>query len=284
MDLKALGYFVSVFENGSISAAAKACFVAQPSISAAIQQLEGTLNSSLFIRHARGVSPTEQGQKLYPLAKQLLGQADAIKNVFTCQSSVVPFRLGLIRALGVKRMSLLLQEFSSALENVELTLVEPDDECDARIITQRYVKPEESFITMWRDNYVLALPLNHPLSFNPDIQLEDFQHLPFILRSPCEAWEKLENELTNRSIQVVTRARIQTMEYALGLVQAGVGCALLPNLPQVTDNRDIVLKTIADIDLTRTIGLAFSQDSETLQLLSSICQSSRGRHNLNIAD
>ena len=82
MDLKALAYFIAVYEKKSISAAAKACFIAQPSISSAIKQLEQSLKNQLFTRHARGVLPTDAGNQLYPLAKQLLGQADAIKSVF----------------------------------------------------------------------------------------------------------------------------------------------------------------------------------------------------------
>ena len=58
MDLKALSYFVAVFEKKSISGAAKSCFIAQPSISAAIKQLEESLNNQLFTRHARGVQAT----------------------------------------------------------------------------------------------------------------------------------------------------------------------------------------------------------------------------------
>ena len=83
MDLKSLHYFVSVYEKRSISAAAKTCFIAQPSISAAIHLLEQSLKTSLFIRHARGVTPTDTGERLYPLAKQMLGQADAIKNLYS---------------------------------------------------------------------------------------------------------------------------------------------------------------------------------------------------------
>jgi hypothetical protein len=43
MDLRSLKYFVSVYQERSFSAAAKACFVAQPSISFAIAQLEENL-------------------------------------------------------------------------------------------------------------------------------------------------------------------------------------------------------------------------------------------------
>ena len=71
MDLKSLNYFISVYELKSFSAAAKACFIAQPSISSAIAQLEQQLNVQLFIRHARGVTPKLNGCLLVFSEKKL---------------------------------------------------------------------------------------------------------------------------------------------------------------------------------------------------------------------
>ncbi|MFT4924437.1 MAG: DNA-binding transcriptional LysR family regulator [Phenylobacterium sp.] len=280
MDLKALSYFIAVYEKKSISAAAKACYIAQPSVSSAIKQLEELLQNQLFTRHARGVKPTEAGLVLYPLAKQLLGQADAIKSVFVEKERIVPFRLGLIRALGVDRMSLLLKEFSNCIEGLELTLVGHDESCDARIITQRYIEIEGvssnssgnkvHFEPMWQDDYVLVIPSNHPLGLKSSISLPDFHHLSLIQRTPCEAWEKLTNTLRERDIEVVIRAKIQTMEYALGLVKAGVGCALLPNVPQIMQEQDVLFKRVEGIDLSRLIGLAYQVESEPVKILKAL--------------
>lgn len=270
MDLKALAYFIAVYEKKSISAAAKACFIAQPSVSAAIKQLEDGLQNQLFTRHARGVRPTGAGAQLYPLAKQLLGQADAIKAVFVEKSLTVPFRLGLVGALGVDRMSLLLKEFTNRIEGLELTLVDHDEPCDARIITGRYTQGKEQFQPMWRDQYVLVIPADHPLSLKPAITLADFQGLSLIQRSPCEAWDKLTDTLRSNDIEMIIRARIQTMEYALGLVRAGVGCALLPNVPQIVQQADLVFKSVDGINLSRLIGLAYQTLSEPVQLLKTL--------------
>ena len=267
MDLKALSYFIAVFEKKSISAAAKACFIAQPSISSAIKQLEETLQNPLFTRHARGVRPTEAGIQLYPLAKQLLGQADAIKSVFVEKSRTVPFRLGLVSALGVDRMSLLLKEFTNCIEGIELTLVAHDEQCDARIVTERYVENKEHFQPMWSDQYVLVAPSNHPLSLKQSITLDDFEQLSLIQRTPCEAWDTLTDTLRVSDIEIVIRAKIQTMEYALGLVRAGVGCALLPNVPQIMQQQDVVFKRVDGIDLSRLIGLAYQAESEPVAIL-----------------
>lgn len=207
---------------------------------------------------------------LYPLAKQLLGQAAAIKSVFDEKSHTIPFRLGLIGALGVERMSLLLKEFTNLIEGIELTLVSQDEACDARIITERYVQEKEHFQPMWQDNYILAVPSNHRLRLKQVVTLADFKNLPLIQRTPCEAWDKLTQSLQESEIEVVIRAKIHTMEYALGMVRAGVGCALLPTVPQIMQAQDVVFKTIEDIDLSRSIGLAYRTSSEPVEILKAL--------------
>lgn len=272
MDLKALSYFVAVYEKQSISAAAKSCYIAQPSISSAIKLLEESLNNQLFSRHARGVMPTEAGHKLYPLAKQLLGQADAIKSVFDEKKAKVPFRLGLIGALGADRISVVLKQFTSAIRGLELTLVGDDEECDARIVTAQYVTNKEQFQLMWQDDYVLALPSHHRLRFKPEIELSDFEQLAMIQRTPCEAWDTLTSRLNEMQVDIMIRAKIHTLEYALGMVRAGVGCALLPNIQQIMQAQDVVFKPVAGVDLSRLIGLAYQGSSEPIEALKGIAK------------
>lgn len=270
MDLRALNYFVRIYENGSISAAAKACFVAQPSISAAIQLLEEELNSQLFIRHARGVVPSDTGKQLYPLAKKLLGQADAIKSLFTEQSEKTPVKLGLTKGLGVERMSALLKDFTASAEAMELTLVSPDEPCDAKIIAIEECKANDTFIPMWQEDYVLALPNNHILSLKNHIELIDLHQQPFIQRTPCSAWQPFIAALTSKQIQLDIRAKIQTIDYALGLVSAGLGLALVPLYHELTRYNDVSFRKISGLHLRREVGLAFQHESNISTRLKSL--------------
>jgi len=267
MDLKHLNYFVAVFEQLSFSAAAKHCYIAQPSISAAVAQLEQELNQSLFIRHARGVTPSEQGEKLYPLAKKLLGQAEAIKSSFIIDQVKQGFSLGVTKGLGVKRMSALLKDFTAAEPAMELTLVPQHESCDARIIIKEELKDEESYLSIWQEDYLLVLPINHPLSLKEKIHLTDLDSLAFIQRSPCNAWQMLNDTLTLSGIQLDIRAKIQTIDYALGLVRAGLGCALVPAHPEIIEQKDVNFKAIDGLQLTREIVLAYDHSSNLLTLL-----------------
>jgi LysR family transcriptional regulator, benzoate and cis,cis-muconate-responsive activator of ben and cat genes len=274
MDIRQLSYFVAVYEQGSISAAARLCCVAQPSLSAALRQLEQELGVSLFIRLPKGVTPTEDGEKLYGHAGRLLAQLQSLKASFSQPVARIKFRLGLIRALGVERMSRLLREFSNSVPGLELHLVEPDEHCDARIITPQLLKAGEAFQPIWHDSYMLALPPGSSLSLQPDIKLEDFEQLPLIKRTPCDAWNTLYPELVRRGIKADVRADIQTIEYALGLVSAGVGCALVPNFDTLLQRQDLALRPLAQLNLQRELGLAYgkNQDSPSLNILRQLCQ------------
>lgn len=272
MDLRSLKYFIAVFEEQTFSAAAKRCFVAQPSISAAVAQLEQHLNVNLFTRHARGVTPTLDGKKLYPLAKKLHGQADAIQTVFKTNTTKPSFNLGVTRGLGVKRMSALLKDFTAVTPDMELTLVPPQDICDARIITKEELSGQENFLPLWQEDYLLAMPYNHILSLKETVKLSDFDNLPMIQRTPCSAWRSLEDTLALTGVSLESRAKIQTIDYALGLVSAGLGCALLPAYSEVLEHKDIVFRKVEEVQLRREIVLAYQQESpilaELIQLIS----------------
>ena len=76
-DLRSLGYFVAAYEERSVTAASRRCFVAQPSISMAIKGLEDALETTLFERSRQGLAPTPAAHRLYPRACSLPGRVIA---------------------------------------------------------------------------------------------------------------------------------------------------------------------------------------------------------------
>lgn len=278
MHLRELRYFESVYELESISAAAKHCFISQPSISAAIQNLEHYLDETLFIRHTRGVTPTDAGHKLYPLSQQLTSQAQSLKHIFKKQASIKPFRLAVVPALGASRMSYLLKEIIDSVDGLELNLVEANKPCDARIISSDMVKSDEVFIPFWRDNFLMAVPPGHVLSYQSVLSLDDLSGLNFILRSPSLVTQTLLKALDNQNIKMNIRAKIRTVEYAVELVAAGVGAALVPDHPSFFNTRKLLLLGIEGMKFERVIGLAFANDKpvdEILDALIRVCKVNR---------
>lgn len=139
MDFRQLNYFIAVYESGSVSAGARRLGISQPTLSAAMIQLETQLQVCLFRRISKGVVASEDAERLYGHACNLLNQLQAVQNTFSPAPERVQFKLGLVKALGVERMSQLLKDFQQQAANLsvqlELVLVEPDDPCDAKIST-----------------------------------------------------------------------------------------------------------------------------------------------------
>ena len=79
MDLRQLRYFVTVVEEGQITAAARQLHMAQPPLSQQIQLLEKELGVDLFIREHRHMELTEVGKLLYERARQILNLSDSAR-------------------------------------------------------------------------------------------------------------------------------------------------------------------------------------------------------------
>ncbi|MDP2571905.1 LysR family transcriptional regulator [Vibrio penaeicida] len=275
MELRTLRYFLKVYEVGSVSGAAKHCFVSQPSITAAIKNLELALNTALFVRHARGVVPTPAAKRLYPEAKRMIDSEKNILQTFRDQPVTVPLRLGIMRSLGAKRMSLLLQHLSEDIEYLELTLVDTDEPCDARILAGSSHVSEDQFVPIWEDVYQLALPRHWAKAQKRCLDFEDLDGMPFIRREPCMALDTLKDSLLQRGIQFNARANIRTIDYAWPLVQAGVGAALLPNWTEITSSESIVLRSIRGFDCSLSVGMAVNISQRSIPLMKQVIASCR---------
>jgi len=79
LTLQQLRYFTTVATEGSISAAADLLYVAQPSMSSAMKELESRLGRTLLVRSAKGVTLTIEGAEFLGYARQVLEQVQLLE-------------------------------------------------------------------------------------------------------------------------------------------------------------------------------------------------------------
>lgn len=82
MTLQQLKYAVKVAEKGSINEAAKSLFISQPSLSAAVRELENEIKITLFARTNRGVAVSPEGAEFLGYARQVLQQAELMEEKY----------------------------------------------------------------------------------------------------------------------------------------------------------------------------------------------------------
>ena len=94
-ELRLLRYFVAVADEGSITRAAERLHLSQPSLSAAVKQLEGQLGVELVERAGRGIALTPAGELLARRGRQLLEDAEAVVEETRSRGSAPSARLRL---------------------------------------------------------------------------------------------------------------------------------------------------------------------------------------------
>lgn len=83
MTLKQLRYIVTVADTGNITEAAAKLFIAQPSLTSAIRELENEYGITIFDRSNRGVEITAEGEEFLGYARQILEQTDLVEERYT---------------------------------------------------------------------------------------------------------------------------------------------------------------------------------------------------------
>ncbi len=78
MTLQQLHYAITVSETGSLNKAAEVLFVAQPSLTSAIKELERELGITIFNRSGRGMTLTSDGAEFLIYARQVYSQYDLL--------------------------------------------------------------------------------------------------------------------------------------------------------------------------------------------------------------
>jgi DNA-binding transcriptional LysR family regulator len=262
MDIRELRYFAAVFSERNLTAAARRCFISQPSISAAITNLEAELGTALFIRHKKGMAPTASAEQFYGVARRIIDDADAAKNLFRKPSTRRQLTLGLMRTLDMPRTIALLKPLTGSAD-VALRLVGIKEKADARIISKNIMAADEHFIPLWVERYVAALPPSHPLALKERLRTSDLAGVAMIDRCHCEQSEFFGRHASSKRRPV---AIAESEDWTMALVAAGVGIAIVPE-GVARNNPDVAIREI-DVDVKRQVGLAYSATrppSEALQ-------------------
>src|SRR5882757_3049304 len=261
MDIRELRYFAAVFRERNLTAAARRCFVSQPSISTAITNLEAELGTTLFIRHKKGVAPTAAAEAFHAYARRIIDDADAARNLFRKPSTKHALTLGLMRTLDIPRTIALLKPLTDN-SDIALRLVGIKQPADARIIAKNIIKADEHFIPLWIERYVAALPPSHPLTLKERLRTTDLAGAAMVDRCHCEQSEFFKRSASSRRPAAIAESE----DWAMALVAAGVGIAIVPE-GVARAHPDVVVREI-DVEVKRQVGLAYSAvrpPSETLQ-------------------
>lgn len=132
MDWDKLRIFYSVAEAGSLTHAGVSLNLSQSAVSRQISALETEVGSKLFIRHARGLVLTQEGDILFRTVRSVFSQLSSVKSRIAEAKDVLTGTLKVAATVGVGTMWLpnRLGKFMEAYPDIKLEFVLTDGDVD----------------------------------------------------------------------------------------------------------------------------------------------------------
>src|SRR5271163_807248 len=256
--------------RGSFSGAAEALSYTQSAVSQQIAALEAEAGMTLLERHARGVSLTAAGQTLVGHAEGILARLEAAESAL---SLIAGLRSGRLRmasfpTAGATLMPLAIATFRSSYPEVELTLAEgePEEivprlaagELDLALLFEfageTPLREGMTRVELLEDPMYLALPRDHRLAGRARLRLQDLQGEAWVQTarsSPCA--RQVVRSCHAAGFEPNVSFESDDYQTVQGLVAAGVGVALIPELALSTDREDVVIRALAPAPPARTV-------------------------------
>ena len=256
LDLRLLRFFIAIYEEKNITAAAARCHVSQPSLSAGLRQLEEALGDSLFIRGKKGVEAKDPAHYLYPHAVKLVEEARRLPTLFRQKATRARLNIAIMPDLSRRRVAGLLQRVQSVLPELDLTLSDYGTPADCRLTLDALRREDEIFLPLWEEDYVLCVPAGHPLARRERLPLAELQHYDFIECPPCEAHQQTIGLLACDRLTLNLVAKAESKGLVMALVLAGVGISFLPD-GLVEDEPGLRTVAVNGPRMFRRIGLCY---------------------------
>jgi DNA-binding transcriptional LysR family regulator len=132
MDWDKLKIFHAVTQAGSFTKAAEILNLSQSAISRQIQSLEYELKTTLYERHARGLSLTDNGEILYKTANEVISKIKEVESDLMDKKDKPSGKIVVTTVVGFGGIWLTprIQEFMEKNPDIEVELIVTDQELD----------------------------------------------------------------------------------------------------------------------------------------------------------
>jgi LysR family transcriptional regulator, hydrogen peroxide-inducible genes activator len=272
--------FVAVAEKQHFSSAATTLGVSQSTLSQALAALETGLGTQLLERSTRRVFLTTEGRHLLPRALAVVEAVDAFTAAAAGAADPLQasMRLGLIPTVAPYVLPTLLGGLAEQLPSLTLRVIEDQTErllallregaLDAALIALPASEVPAAGVTaipIYDEDFVLALPPEHPLSGKRRVPTTALAELPLLLldEGHCLRDQALDVCQTVGVRAELANTRAASLATAVQCVSGGLGVTLIPQsaVPVEAARSRLGLAQFAAPRPGRRIGLVFRSSS-----------------------
>jgi len=233
--------FYHVYNEGSLTRAAKVLNVSQPLISKTLAYAEHKLKLKLFVRHARRLSPTPEADLLFQHAAVVNREISKFNNIADnlVKDPSSTINIGCTPSLGLGLLPQLLNQYLNETSGTKFNVVNlqsTDLEEQLKELTFDLIicfNPEDSELfhktQLLQGSLVLAAPLDNAPE-GKTFKLSQIKNQPFIKVKNLKTGSSkrnLDHFLDNAGVKANWVAETETMQVAKAMVEKGAGYAII---------------------------------------------------------
>lgn len=279
LTLKHYELLVVLAEELHFGRAAQRLGISQPQLTHQLKQMEEIVGTLLFNRTRRHVELTRAGNLLLPEASAVMRHAKRAEDVAlrAGHGLLGELRLGYIGTVALNGvLTQLLTKFRTRAVKIKLNLLLMDMDqqfpeveagnLDAGLVRLPYPALSADLITrtLTHENLWIALPSDHPMALQKDVELASLGGADFIvthLPSNTGFAAAVHKACTEAGITPNVVYRAPQFSAIASLVEAGLGVAVVPEAIGRVRLPGVVYRPLRDTTVRAEIALVYRQDN-----------------------
>ena len=266
--------FIAVAQQGSLSAAARALGVSQPTISSQIATLERQSQIELFHRQGYRMTLSQAGHKLMTLAQKLLA-LESETEFFLRDSGQLNQGELKIGAVGPFHVIEMVAAYSTRHPGMKLSIRMGNSQqvlhdlenytTDVAVLAGLYERPELLVREYARHAIILFAHVDHPLARREQVDIEELNGLPLLLREQGSTTRTaIEKALQAAGVKPRTQLEIGSREAIREAVARGLGIGAVSEAEFIADPRFRPVRISGNPASTTTYVYCMKERSESL--------------------
>ncbi len=261
--------FIAVAERGGFRAAGEQLNLSQSAVSLRIRQIEDRLGLMLFSRSTRSVALTHEGKRLLSASRQTLHDLELVVSQLRDEGALNRgrVRMSALPSVAATILPPLIHGFQQRYPNIFVQVL--DHVADGTIASllggiaefaftsNSRTHPDFAFEPLFRDEWLLLVPHDHPLAARKAVQIAEVVAYPLLLPMPGSTSRiEIDAAMTEAGFSPYPEREAFNIATLIAFVQNGMGVTFVPAImtPHLDLSRCRVLP-LAPNPIRRDVGI-----------------------------